>query len=229
MDLDFHDEPEDWLAPPPTAESETEHDPPPPPPPAETRRTLAPRTAPPLDLEGMPADLEAWRGWWLSAPALDGGRTSGRVPPRGAAGAPLMILVAQPEAGDSETLLAGPQGRLLDAMLRAMGLARDAVYIASALPRHMPMADWEELAAAGLGAALVQHVKLAAPERLIAFGGNILPLFGNDPPLSAHSSREFNLEGRTIPLLVARDLESLERGSWKARFWHDWLAWANPG
>ena len=228
VDHDFHDEPEDWLAPPPAEEGEVEPDLPPPPPP-EIARALAPREAPPLDLEGMPAELDAWREWWLSAPALDGGRTNGRVPPRGIAGAKLMIVVPQPEAGDSDSLLSGPQGRLLGAMLRAMGLASEDVYLASALPRHTPLADWEGLAAGGLGTALARHVSLAAPQRLLAFGNTILPLLGNDPPLSAHPSRQFNHEGRSIPLLVARDLESLERWTWKARFWRDWLAWVDAG
>lgn len=224
VDLDFHDGPEDWLAQPEPESVEAEPDLPPPPPP-EPPRVLAPREAPPLDLEGMPAELAAWREWWLSAPALDGGRTAGRVPPRGSAGAELMILVPQPEAADTETLLAGPQGRLLDAMLRAMGLTADQVYLAAALPRHMPLPDWQALAAAGLGSAIARHVTLARPQRLLAFGSNILPLLENDPPLSAHPDRQFNHEEASIPLLVARDLESLERWTWKARFWRDWLAW----
>jgi len=229
VDLDFHDHAQDWLAPPPASAEDAEPDLPPPPPPQEPVRKLAPREAPPLDLADMPTELDAWREWWLTAPGIDGGRTADRVPPRGAAGAALMVIVPQPEAGDSDSLLAGPQGHLLDAMLRAMGLAASEVYVASALPRHTPLADWESLAAAGVGAALVRHVSLAAPRRVLVFGNNTLPLFGNDLPLSTHPAREINLEGRTIPLLVARDLESLERPTWKARFWRDWLDWAAAG
>jgi DNA polymerase len=149
-----------------------------------------------------------------------------RVTPRGPAGTELMVLVAEPEAEDGETLLSGPQGRLLRSMLRAMGIAPDAVYLASALPRRTPAADWAGLAAAGLGAVLRHHVALAAPKRLIVFGGNILPLLGNDPPNSGESLRQFNHGGQSVPLMASPDLQAfLARPRAKAGFWRNWLEW----
>lgn len=227
VDLEFHDEPADWFAA-PLLETRSAEPPPATVPPA-AARAIAPPDAPPIDLSAMPAELPAWRQWWLADPSLDQGRTAGRVPPRGEAGAAVMILVPQPEAEDTATLLSGPQGRLIASMVAAMGYPQEAVYFASALVRHTPHADWAGLAAAGMGTALSRHVALARPGRLIVLGGNILPLLGHDLPLSAHPSRTFNHEGGTIPVLVARDPETLERASAKARFWHDWLAWSDAG
>lgn len=190
-----------------------------------------PAAAPPaIDRAAWPQDLAAFTAWWLSDPALDGGRTSGRVPPRGGQGAEFMVIVPDPEREDSAEsggrLLTGPQGRLLDAMLAAMGIAPDAVYLASVLPRHMPMADWPALAGQGFGALLCHHIKLVAPRRLIALGSNILPLLGNDPAHNPAVLRDFSQDGMTIPLLAGKSLSALlERPRWKAGLWQGWLDW----
>lgn len=178
----------------------------------------------------LPDTLAAFGPWWLAEPGLGSGTTTGRVPPRGKAHARVMVIVDQPERGDSDRLLSGPQGRLLDAMLAAMGIAEDDAYIASVLPRHTPHADWEAVTAAGFGKIVARHVSLAAPARLIVFGSNILPLFGNDLPLSPAVLRQFNQEGANVPLLAEVELAALlERPRWKARFWQRWLDWVAGG
>lgn len=218
----FHDEPADWLAAPAIEEA--------PPPPAalpEAVRTRATPVAAKIDMSAMPSDPAAFRDWWLTEPTLDEGRTTARVPPRGEPGADLMILVPQPEAVDGEALLSGPQGRLIAAMLSAMGVT--SVYLAAALARHTPQADWAALASSGMTAVLSHHVALVRPKRLIVMGGSILPLIGHDPSLSAHPLRNFNHEGCSVPLLATRDPAMFERAATKARFWRDWLAWTDPG
>jgi DNA polymerase len=65
------------------------------------------------------------------------------------AGAP-MILLPMPEADDTETLLSGRAGKLLDGLLAALGLDRANVYLAPALPCHVPMPDWTQLREQGL-------------------------------------------------------------------------------
>lgn len=220
VDCDFADEPRRWLAP---AE---------PPPAAPERRAAAAPSAPPepppakVDRSAWPQDLADFSPWWLSDPALDDGRTSGRVAPRGTAGADVMVIVPDPEREDTDRLLSGPQGKLLDAILPAMGIAPERTYVASVLPRHMPMADWAALTEQGFGALLGHHVKLVAPGRLIALGSNILPLLGHDPAHSPAVSRVFNHEGMTIPLLSGKALAALlERPRWKAGLWQGWLNW----
>ncbi|MEJ6009953.1 hypothetical protein [Novosphingobium aquae] len=172
-----------------------------------------------------PKDLDAFRQWWLEEPSLDGGQLARRIAPCGGPGAPLMVLVEQPEQEDGDQLLSGKQGKLLAAMLAAMGIDRKCVYHGSVLVRHTPLPDIPALAEAGLGEVTRHHVHLAAPQRLIVFGANILPLLGNDPAQSAQSLRSFNHEGRTIPLLAVHGLDAMVRPTAKAAFWRKWLEW----
>lgn len=214
----YQDEPRQWLA----AQAEA------------AEPVTAPVIAPPppamvtvaTDRTGWPTELGQFAEWWLREPQLDSGMVERRVPPRGAAGAAIMVLVEQPEAGDTDRLLSGAEGRLLDAMLTAMGIAPDAAYVASVLPRHTSMPDWAAIGADGLAEVTAHHVALVAPQRLIAFGSNILPLLGHDPANKPDSSRSFNHESLTIPLLPAMSLTALlATPRRKAAVWRDWLEW----
>jgi uracil-DNA glycosylase len=193
----------------------------------------------------FPQDLPAFDAWWLQEPSLDGGHVEGRIAARGPVQAPLMVLVPQPEDGDAAAgqLLSGPQGALLRAMLAAMGLVEDTIRLAPALPRHMPHPDWPALNAQGLGDVLRHHVALAAPRRIIAFGGNILPLLGHNLPQNPAVLPSVNQEGAgnspgkldsapaapsMAPIMAMPDLATmLERPRAKAVFWHQWMNWQN--
>ena len=178
------------------------------------------------DPAALPQDLAAFVPWWLTEPLLDEGRSGGRIAPQGAAGAKLMVLVEEPEAEDSEALLSGPEGRLLDAMLAAFGLKREDAYLASVLPRHKPAPDWNILMQQGIGQVIVHHIGLAAPERLLVLGGNILPLIGHELPQRPAVLRQFNQEGRTIPMLASWGLPALMRQPRaKPVLWRTWLEW----
>lgn len=220
VDAVFHDEPASWIAPPeenrpaPLAEVKTARE-----------RVAAPVEAVPTIVPAdLPRDLAEFTAWWLAAPALDGGRAAGRVPPRGSSGAKLMVLVPEPEAEDTEKLLSGPQGRLLDAMLAAMGIAPEEAYVASALPRHTPHPDWEAIAAQGMGTIVAHHVSLVRPRQLLSFGQTIPSLVNNAPTNSPAHLLTFNHDGVSLPWLSDRSLGAmLERPRWKAGFWQRWL------
>jgi len=222
VDQDFTSESSSWLA------KREEDSPAPPviaaaPPPAPVALPPERLAATPGDL---PADLAGFVNWWLGEPRLDGGQTAGRVAPRGKTGAALMVLVDHPEAQDSKNLLSGPQGTMLAAILQAAGYGEDEVYLASALPRHMPMPDWAALGAAGLGDILAHHVALVAPQRLLVFDPLVSSLLDHDPAKSAEPLRQFYQGEARIPGLVAPGLASLSawpRG--KARFWRALLDW----
>ncbi|WP_260923062.1 uracil-DNA glycosylase family protein [Novosphingobium sp. 9] len=221
IDSDFLDEPRKWIVP----ESEEEDEP------RGPARLIAAveleGPPPPPRLDGdMPETLAAFRQWWLEAPVLDDGRTGGRVAPQGPEGAALMVLVEQPEIEDANSLLSGPQGRLLDAILTAFGLSRETAYIASVLPRHMPAADWRALGERGLGDIVAHHVALARPQRLLTLGGHILPLIGHELPQRPAVLTRFNQGKNEIPMLATRDLSSmLHRPQAKAVLWKAWLEW----
>lgn len=200
--------------------------------PLPARRAPEPVAAPPVPAparrdilgESPPSDLAAFRRWWTEAPDLGTPGSFVRVPPRGEAGAALMVIVPQPEEGDRERLLSGPEGRLLSAILAAMGLGEDEVYVAAALPCHTPLADLDAMAAAGMDAVTAHHVGLVRPARLVAFGTGLAPMFG---AAREHDLREFNYVAGKVPLLVSETLDALmNMPRLKARFWRRWMEWS---
>ena len=218
VDADFRENPEKWIRPETTSQPDEPG----------IAAMPKPQPAPPAEpaRSNWPSELAAFAPWWLNEPWIDGGQPTGRVSPRGPQGAQMMILVAEPEKSDDAQLLSGPQGHLLAAMLAAMGIAPDATYVASALPRHTPHADWGEAARRGLGQLACHHVTLAAPQRLIVFGGSVLSLIGHDPANFPAGSGQFQHGDTRLPMLAARDLAVLlERPRWKAGFWQNWLDW----
>jgi len=225
VDFDFLDTPRQWIVP------EEERD--------ENGGRIPPRRRPPVQVDAppalpsridpalLPADLPAFRDWWMRESLLDDGGSAGRILPSGQSGAPLMIVVETPEPQDRETLLTGPQGKLLDAMLAAFGTRREEVYLASALPRHDALPDWRAAETRGLGDALARHVNLVAPQRLMVLGGNVLSLIGHESPQRAAVLRQFHHEGCVIPLLAGWGLAALmQQPRAKAGFWNAWLEWS---
>lgn len=222
VDCDFRDEPQNWLAE-PTRKA-----------PAQAIPAPVPQTdAGPAPLAGGPAawppSLDAFAPWWTSEPALAPADLS-RPAPSGPHGARLMAVVPMPEAADSDRLLSGPAGALLDAMLAAMGLERAQIYLAAALPARIGAPDWTDLAERGFGALLRHHITLAAPERVILFGqAGISALLGHALTNSAPDLRLINHDGASIAALTALDLEAiLARPALKAGLWSRWLDWM-PG
>jgi DNA polymerase len=218
----FLDEPQVWLAEP---EAEPE-------PVAAPAKKAAPTPRPRIggDPTGWPQDLAGFRDWWLAEPSLDAGGSSPRLAPRGAAGAEVMFVVPTPEAADTETLLSAQEGKLLASLATAMGLAPEAAYVASALPRHTAMPDWERLTAEGMGDVLLHHVQLAAPKRLIVLGMRILPLLGHDPAQAAPAVSHLAIQPGPLPLLATYAPERLlGNARQRASLWQRWLDWTNEG
>lgn len=201
----------------------------PPPAPSPAAKAARQEAQPPVmarmggEKANWPATLADFAGWWLTEPTLDEAPATNRVPPRGAAGAELMVLVPMPEAGDGEQLLSGKQGQLVTAMLRAMGIAPEVAYVAAALPRHMPVADWEALREAGLGQVLLHHITLAAPRRVLVLGQDVLPLLGLE---KRQGVRNLPLAESGLPLLasLAPDI-LLGNPRSRADLWRRWLDW----
>ena len=223
VDYSFADSAASWLSVPEAQEKSapaayTLPQPPPPPP-----RALAAGAA-----ARWPADLASFQTWWLTEPTLDAGQVAGRIAPRGATGAKLMVLIDHPEAEDQERLLSGPLGNLLGAMLAALEVPPDQAYFASVLPRHMPHPDWADLAETGLRELTRHHLALVAPQRLICFGRHVSALLGHDPAKNAESFAQITHGHGAVSALMAPGLEDLMgRPRVKARLWQALLAW--PG
>lgn len=237
VDLAFDDDPHDWIAegaPPAGAQDKTDRDAP--------RPKPVQRPAPPAPKIGGPAQdwpgsLPAFRDWWLAEPLVDRGPLAGRVAPVGDRGARLMVLVADPAQDDGDALLSGQDGQLLDAMLAAMGLTRADCYLASALPRHTPAADWRGLYAEGLGALMRHHIALAAPQMLAVFGEDVLKMlsperFDKASAQGAIAVENGGIDGagtHEIPLLASYPLAVMRsRPQAKAVWWQRWLSLSRP-
>lgn len=217
VDGDFADEPRNWLERPEATPQA-----------ATPEQSVAPRSpaalqVPPLggDRAGWPATLDTFASWWCGIETPGSGPA---VPPRGAAGAELMVLVPMPEEEDRETLLCGQQGQLVTNMLAAMSI--DQAYIAAALPRHAAHPDWSALAERQLGDVLRRHIALAAPQRLLVLGRKMLPLFGHDPAQGTPIAGEIALEGVCVPVLAAVGPETLlDEPRFRKTLWKAWLDW----
>ena len=180
----------------------------------------------------LPQDLETFHEWWLSEPTLDLGGISPRVAPSGTAGADLMVLVPMPETDDREILLSGPEGHLIANMVAAMGLSPETVYFASALPAHLPDADWPGLAAQGLADVLGHHVALASPTRLLVLGRNILPLLGHDLAQGTAAIKKTAIQAgsdrKEIPTMAGFAPDRLlHNAKQRASLWRRWLDWTD--
>ena len=142
-----------------------------------------------------------------------------------------MVLVPTPEREDAGALLAGREGRLLDSILRAMGLAREQIYLASALPAAVAMPDWPGLAASGLARLTMHHIALARPKRLLVFGKtDISSLITHDPANNAAILPSVNQEGTSVPVALDYALATLlAQPSLKRRVWTNWLDWTEAG
>jgi DNA polymerase len=173
-----------------------------------------------------PATIGEFAHWWMQEPSLAPAGAV-RVPPAGPATPDLMVVVPMPEGDDHDALLTGKAGIMLDGLLAAAGLSRDAVYCAAALPARITAPDWNALALDGLGALLTHHITLVAPRRLIVFGQNgISTLLGNDSANKSPNLPVINHNGALLPSLFAYDLDAyVARPALKAGLWKSWLDW----
>lgn len=232
VDVDALDEPSGWLDV-ETRQARTDATEPVAPPPAKKPAPAAPRSPQVLsagissvgtERPDWPAELSAFQKWWVEDENFARAGAFPRIAPRGPAAARLMILLPQPEEQDTETLFSGPLGALVSGFLRAAGLAQKDVYFASVLPRHTLQPDWDEVRSAGYGELCAHHIALAAPERIICFGRLVMPLLPHESAQEPAILRKFNHDGRSIPLLPARDVANLlRRPGFRARFWQQWL------
>ena len=230
VDCNFSEEATDWLAK-PEPEDAVAAPPPPiavaPPPQSPLQRALEQEDRPVMGgpQTGWPDTLENFREWWMTEASLGEGALDRRLPPRGVAGARLMVLVGQPEQDDAEGLLTGGAGQLLASLLKAMGVAEHETYLASALPSAMALPDWQQLSRARLGEVVRHHIALARPQRLLAVGRGQLALFGIAPE-QAQEPLAIECGGTMIPLLSAPELSQIARSpARRARLWQRWLDW----
>ena len=225
------EQPAGWLAVPPANDAAASRPkrvadaaPEPPPLPAALQRQQAEQPAEPKGPVALPGDWDEFRQWLATSDEVPGSQWDARrVLPVGDAGAPLMLLTAWPEIDDQREgqLFAGPAGKLLDAMLQAIGLTRSQCYAASLAVTRPPGGRIEARDAAELDRLLWHHVRLARPQRLLLIGSDIARMAtGLALPDARGKLLDVNQDGGKVETIaVAHPAILLARPAQKAAAW----------
>jgi uracil-DNA glycosylase family 4 len=177
----------------------------------------------PLAASEMPDSLTPFLDWLSSSPALPFAAASARrVLPKGAEGAPVMLLSDAPSFEDAAAgdIIGGDVWLLTERMLAAIGIRADQAYIAALSCFHSPgsMTDDELRSCAAIAR---RHIALAKPQRLLLCGDAPARAL-LDKPMLATRGRVHTVEGvRTVVTFHPRQL--LKRPSDKALAWRDLL------
>lgn len=117
----------------------------------------------------LPATLEAFRQWLLTADAFPAGP---RVGPAGDPASGLMMLIDMPAQDDAQGgfLLSGALGEMFDRMLGRIERNRESIYLASVLPVRTPNGRLPATEIARIAGIARHHIGLAAPRALLLFG-----------------------------------------------------------
>lgn len=205
----------------------------PPPLPAALHRQPVEPQAEPKGPVSIPGEWDDFQRWLATHPDVPGSQWDARrVLPTGQAAAPLMLLTAWPEIDDQREarLFAGQAGKLLDAMLQAIGLDQSQCYVASLAVTRPPGGRVDAADAADLERLLEQHLRLAAPQRLLLVGSDILRMAaGTELPDARGRLLDINRDGGKVETVaVAHPAMLLARPAQKAAAW-DSLKLLNRG
>ncbi len=184
------------------------------------RSALGPEMPAPL-----PTDLPAFRAWLATVelPELPAG--GARVVAEGPERAAFAVVVAQPMVRDS--LLAPPARRLLEAMLRAIGLSLDAVALLPVVPSAIGPRLRDE-AAAAWRPLIARHLALVGADRALLLGdGPCRALLGQPVGRARGRWHDVNHRGATLDVMASFDLTTLlDHPACKREAWGDLLAFS---
>jgi uracil-DNA glycosylase family 4 len=157
-------------------------------------------------LQEKPQNLDSFRHWLATDPEQPERRWPGApIVPVGGEGATLMVVTDLPDPADMTAgqLLADRAGALFDAMLRAIGLDRSTIHLASLFTARPPGGMVEAADLATVADRMRAHVALARPRRLLLLGDRtIRALLPTDAPPTRDGLRDFNHEGGIVPAVA---------------------------
>ena len=192
--------------------------------PAALQRQETPEAAEPKGPVVFPDDWNEFQSWLATGADVPGSQWDARrILPVGEAGAPLMLFTAWPEIDDQQggTLFSGAAGKLLDAMLRAIGMARADCYVASLAVTRPAGGRCDGPDAAELDRLLWHHLRLAKPERLLLIGSDITRMAAATAlPDARGRLLNINQDGAKMETVaVAHPVMLLARPAQKAAAW----------
>ena len=175
----------------------------------------------PAPAEAAPGDIEAFDAW-LAQAEVAGGRDGRRILPTGPADAPLMLLGDLPDERDlvEGRLFAGEEGALLDAMLRAIGLERSQVRLATLATTRAPGGRLDPRSARELVDLAARHIAVARPKTLILMGQQTCEISTGTPLGVDIAQRDFNHPGVTVaPFAIHHPRMLLKQPVLKRQTW----------
>lgn len=216
VDTLIDETPRDWLAPPPPAAAVVE------------RRSpeLPPPLAAPTANATLPGDLPALHDVYANQPDLPfAGAGTTRILPSGDPASGLMMLADMPTSEDAASgqIFSGECGLLFDRMLAAIGHDRASIYLATLSCLAAPGGRLDAATAEQCGTLARQHVKLAAPRRVLLLGeAAIRVMTGLALPAARGRMHVIDLEGTRINAVATyHPRYLLQRPSAKAGAWAD--------
>lgn len=192
--------------------------------PAALQRQRSEQPAEPKGPVVLPDDWNGFQQWLATSDEVPGSQWDARrVLPVGDAAAPLMLFTAWPEVDDQREgqLFAGAAGKLLDAMLQAIGLARGQCYLTSLAVTRPPGGRIDARDAAELDRLLWHHIHIAQPQRLLLIGGDIVRMAtGLALPDARGKLLDLNQDGGKVETIaVTHPAILLARPAQKAAAW----------
>ncbi len=154
----------------------------------------------------LPDDLAAFQHFLATQDYMPGAAPPRRrLPPFGDPAAGLMIVTDMPDAADLETraLLGGECARLFDAMLAALGRARETVYVAPLSPARLTGGRIDAESGTALARLMRHHMTLARPRALMLMGEETCRvLLGMSRAEARGDLRPLNHGGGMVPAMV---------------------------
>lgn len=172
----------------------------------------------------LPETLDLFRDWLRQEQTLPlASAAARRVLPRGAEGAPVMLLADAPASEDAEAdqPIAGDAWALTERMLAAIGLSADEAYVANISCFHAPGRRLSAAEIESCAAIARRHIALARPKRLLLLGeGPARAMLGKALPEARNHAH--TIEGvRTVATFAPRFL--LAHAENKRLAWQDLL------
>ncbi len=179
-----------------------------------------------FDAATLPDNLQDFHRWLSNSPALPGaGWSAHRVLPRGIAQSGLMVISDFPDGADIEqqTLFSGGPGKLLSAMLGAIGIPLEQVMLTPLCFTRPPGGRLDPQAERDLVAIARHHIALAQPKTLLVLGDRTSrALIGMDMREGRSWLRSVNhFHGSVDAVITFHPRFLLERPQYKRAAWDD--------
>lgn len=208
VDMLVEDEVRDWFAKPVPLRPEPQPE-------------AAPGSAATASPTALPDTLPEFLAWRTGEAAPEAGWHTRFIPPAIVPDATWTILIDMPEPEDSDTLWSGPAGALLDRMLAAIGLSRNAVQLVPLCFARPATGQVPADAAPKLVELATHFLSCVRPSKLLLLGHAatraILGAEAWPPELRLHDINRYEANTQVVATYHPRSL--IERPAAKSETW----------